>query len=980
MKLAIEIRMEMVCNPSPFQKVGYRMTAGLQIFPTFHRVETLRHDVTSFNFSPDSAYLLDENRSLADFISRVGKEYEEQNKPINLYDFYIAYNLKFPTTPSTVSLIDDNKIIGMGISDFSDLLNQLIMNQKRNARYAVFLSTSERTPEEMMRFKRNIFQQFIYLRMYLPIIIADSFREAKKNLSEIVNADGSEHTSVTFVGTKKAGKSSLINAILGAEYSPSSSELPTPNKIMYAWSGGKEKRLHVQYDGNSKNFDTSSELRDYLRDEFRKANHQQSMALKPMQVYIPGFPSNLRNFSIIDTPGPNLAASKNKAHEKITMEAMKEMQHAVFVMNYSSYLTDDEIKLFDRIYKFFNNKHCHQTIIVAVNRIDEMYGSDVIKSYERFADYVRVRLNKLGYDNIVVVGVSAITAVYTEKVRELMPQDIYDFRKCLEKLNRRYKGTDHATEVSFVNKAVRNIEDFHDLIINSLSELMATSRVDYLQHVIAATYHPSENFGWNDESLDDIFEKDFANDAESVDRVRHLAKEGDLDAMNVLGVLYLQGDGVEKDAKKAFEWFSRAAKAEDITGMENVAYCYRHGEGVQQNTNRALEWYNNAIDAGSTWAMCQLAEMYHYGDKIEEDQNKAFLLYRRAAYADDVDAMVPLSSMYYNGEGTVQDLKKAYKWALAAAKKEDLPGMECVAYLYRSGKGVQQDINRALEWYNNAIDAGSTQAMCELAEMYWSGEFIEQDSRKAFLLYRQAAEAGDIYAMNRLGDMYIDGEGTAQDISQAVKWYRKAAAKEYGMAMFNLGYCYQYGYGVTGNFNDASIWYERAANAGVDDALKQLGNMYRKKKQYRTALEWYRKGVKKGDADCMNYLGEMYHNGEGVTSNYNVALNWYRKAAEAGSMLAINNLGDAYYNAYGVARNYQKAFEFYQQAANEGDIASSMISLGNMYRYGEGVTKNYNKAMFWYKKARKNGDNSAQECILISRLFKHTNLEMPCHI
>ena len=323
------------------------MALSTQILPKFEEIKTLDGDIANNildDISLNTAYLLNEKASLADFIDKMGKKYEKENKPIDLYNFYGAYNLKFPTTPSTVSLIDENQIIAVGIPNLNDLLSYLIANRNRGTQFAVFLSILERSPDEMLKFKRDIFQQFIYLRMYLPIIIADNFKEAKDILKKLNAENDNILTDITFVGTKKAGKSSLINAILGAEYSPSSSELPTPNKITYAW--GKDN-LCVEYEGNTHNFNASNELQEYLATEFRKANKEKSAALKPMQVYIPSFPRALREFTVVDTPGPNLAASKNKAHEEIAMAALKEMQHAVFVMNYSAHLTDDEIKLFD---------------------------------------------------------------------------------------------------------------------------------------------------------------------------------------------------------------------------------------------------------------------------------------------------------------------------------------------------------------------------------------------------------------------------------------------------------------------------------------------------------------------------------------------------------------------------------------------------------------------------------------------------------
>ncbi|MBQ9487429.1 MAG: dynamin family protein [Selenomonadaceae bacterium] len=369
------------------------MNTFTQILPQFKEIKLLHSDDFTDEIQTNCAYLLAESNSIAKFIDKIGKRYVHDNKVLNLYDFYTAYNLKFPTVPSTVSLMSPKRLIAMGIKSFDELLQKILDNAGENLPMAVFLSIEARTMEEMLKIKRDILQQFIFLRMYIPIIVSENFKAAKKTFDEILYSTPEEKTNITFIGTKKSGKSSLINAVLGEEYTPSSSELPTPNKISYLWSGSDKSSISVEYGDNQIYFSDASDVNEYLTREFRRANKTAS-ALRPMQVCIPNFPADLRDFIITDTPGPNFAASQE--HTAVTENTLKDIQHAIFIMNYSAHLTDDEILLFDKVYKVLNNKRRHQTMIVAVNRIDEMYAADVIKSYERFADYILKRLNALG--------------------------------------------------------------------------------------------------------------------------------------------------------------------------------------------------------------------------------------------------------------------------------------------------------------------------------------------------------------------------------------------------------------------------------------------------------------------------------------------------------------------------------------------------------------------------------------------------------
>ena len=475
-----------------------------QILPQFTEIKILSNEDTEINFQSNCAYLLDEGISINKFIEKIGKKFQKANELLNLYDFYTAYNLKFPAIPSTVSLMNQKNLVAMGILSFEELLKKICENSNSDLPPAVFLSIESRTPDEMLKIKRDILQQFIFLRIYLPIIISEDFQSAVQIFNEILNYTPNEKTDIALIGTKKAGKSSLINAILGAEYTPSSSELPTPNKISYIWSGEGYNVLRIKADGYNKVFANAATVKEFLTQEFIRAN-KKSAALKPMQIFIPTFPEGLRDFTITDTPGPNFAASK--AHTAITENTLKDIQHCIFIMNYSAHLTNDEISLFDKVYTVLNNQRRHQTIIVAVNRIDEMYSAEVIKSYERFADYVRQRLNALGYENIVVVSISAITSVYIEKIRPLIPSDDNNsLEKKLRNLRKQFKGTDKATVIDFVAKSFETLFDFHGVEIETLDQLKQTGRVEYLIKIAESMYNPAEQFEWIDETFKDVLE------------------------------------------------------------------------------------------------------------------------------------------------------------------------------------------------------------------------------------------------------------------------------------------------------------------------------------------------------------------------------------------------------------------------------------------------------------------------------------------
>lgn len=72
------------------------------------------------------------------------------------------------------------------------------------------------------------------------------------------------------------------------------------------------------------------------------------------------------------------------------------------------------------------------------------------------------------------------------------------------------------------------------------------------------------------------------------------AAQGNTDAENNLGVLYISGLGVEPDYKKAFDWFMKAASHGEPTAAFNIGRMYAGGAGVETDSAEAVRWYRRA--------------------------------------------------------------------------------------------------------------------------------------------------------------------------------------------------------------------------------------------------------------------------------------------------------------------------------------------------------------------------------------------------
>ena len=68
--------------------------------------------------------------------------------------------------------------------------------------------------------------------------------------------------------------------------------------------------------------------------------------------------------------------------------------------------------------------------------------------------------------------------------------------------------------------------------------------------------------------------------------------------MTSLAWLYEQGEGVNQDSFKAFEWYQKAANEGEPYAQYNLGVFYNTGKGVRQDYVQAKEWFGKACDNG----------------------------------------------------------------------------------------------------------------------------------------------------------------------------------------------------------------------------------------------------------------------------------------------------------------------------------------------------------------------------------------------
>lgn len=114
---------------------------------------------------------------------------------------------------------------------------------------------------------------------------------------------------------------------------------------------------------------------------------------------------------------------------------------------------------------------------------------------------------------------------------------------------------------------------------------------------------------------------------------------GHMKASRYIGLMWLNGEGVEYSAQKAVNAFRISAQRGDITSQYWLGYCYEKGIGVTQDYATALGWYLISAQRGdhiAAPAMQALANMYQKGLGVQADEKLAKYWQDQAEQAQNI--------------------------------------------------------------------------------------------------------------------------------------------------------------------------------------------------------------------------------------------------------------------------------------------------------------------------------------------------------
>ena len=162
-----------------------------------------------------------------------------------------------------------------------------------------------------------------------------------------------------------------------------------------------------------------------------------------------------------------------------------------------------------------------------------------------------------------------------------------------------------------------------------------------------------------------------SNTPSPLERLLSQARGGSPAAALLVGLKYLDGDGVAASDSEGARWLRTAAELGEPVAQYRLGSIFERGRGVAADASQAAFRYEQAARSGNRKAMHNLAVAYADGLGIEKHLAEAARWFRSAADFGLTDSQFNLAVLYERGLGVPSSLNEAFKWYLIAADQGD---------------------------------------------------------------------------------------------------------------------------------------------------------------------------------------------------------------------------------------------------------------------------------------------------------------------
>ncbi|KAF4548680.1 Sel1 repeat-containing protein 4 [Elsinoe fawcettii] len=302
-------------------------------------------------------------------------------------------------------------------------------------------------------------------------------------------------------------------------------------------------------------------------------------------------------------------------------------------------------------------------------------------------------------------------------------------------------------------------------------------------------------------------------------------------AAGYLGRMFLRGEGTKQSYEIAQIWLKRGIEYGDALSQYSMGVIYMHGLGVPKDAIRAASYLGSAADNDMAVAQTDLGVLF----LDQGDIPTARSYFELAIRSGHIEAYYYLAEMAHLGLGRERSCNVAAAFYKIAAEKAEVVS---ASFIEANEAHESTDLPRALVAYMMAAEQGWENAQANVAWLLdrtspsWSlpsllnrviprigspaspspsAPATASDASLALIYYTRSARQNNLDSLLKAGDHHLLGLGTALSPENAAVCYTSAAeSMRSAQAMWNLGWMHETGVGVEKDYHLAKRYYDLA--------------------------------------------------------------------------------------------------------------------------------------------------------------------------
>ncbi len=300
-------------------------------------------------------------------------------------------------------------------------------------------------------------------------------------------------------------------------------------------------------------------------------------------------------------------------------------------------------------------------------------------------------------------------------------------------------------------------------------------------------------------------------------------------AAGYLGRMFLRAEGSEQSFDKAITWFRRGLANGDALCQYELGLMYLKGFGVPKDAFRAADYLKAAAEQDFASAQVHLGVLF----LDQGDVQTAVKYFELAARHGHIEALYYLAEINNLGVGRERScgIATAYYKVVAEKAEPVHTSFEEANQAYDNG-----NLELALIEYMMAAEQGYENAQANVAYLLdehksilplsslipWTKRRpkLLRNPALALIYWTRSAKQSNIDSLVKMGDYYLGGWGTKLDKERAATCYQAAAEfQQSAQALWNLGWMHENGIGVQQDFHLAKRFYDQALETNQEAYL-----------------------------------------------------------------------------------------------------------------------------------------------------------------